>query len=282
MKNATTLLLAGALLAVSACAGSDSQEKILLRGAPTKGLAYTHERTEKASGWIGVRADGAEQRQSLSKDERRVYEDEVLEVEGGRIQKLRRKTLEWSLKRQIPGEPALTEVPRATVGKTIVLKRTDLGTEYEEAEGLPEEELRANLLGTLEALVSPPADPVAVGSTWEIDGERIVEMLGGDGSSRALKVRSVSGTSRLDSIDSSRVASITVTLTAEGSFRTLLDVDVTLAMTAHFRFDLNAGRPLSFDAHADGKISGEVDRQGKPAVYSGEFRFDAAGSNRYR
>ncbi len=96
------------------------------------------------------------------------------------------------------------------------------------------------------------------------------------------KVRTVSGRSRLDSVASNRVASITVRLTASGSFRSLLDVDVTLEMTAHFRFDLTQRRPLSSDAHADGKVSGDVDRKGKPAVYSGEFSFDAAASNAYR
>ncbi len=282
MKNMTRTLLACGLLTAAGCASPDPGEKILLRGAPTKGLAYRHERTEKVSGWLAVRADGAETRQPLTKDERRVWEDEILDVDGGRVMALRRKTVEWSLKRQAPGETAMSTVPRATVGKSFVLRRTDLGTEYEGADGLPEDELKANLLGTLEALVSPPADPVVVGAEWEIDGERIVDMLGGDGGSRAMKVRTVAGKCRLDSIDAGRVAHLTVTLTASGSFRSLLDVDVTLEMTARFRFDLNQGRPLSFDAHADGKVSGEVDRKGKPAVYSGEFSFDATGSNTYR
>lgn len=279
----TDRLIAAALLLVSAgCATPGSQEKIVLKGAATKGLAYTQERTEKVSGWLSVKADGAESKQPLTKDERRVFEDEVLEVENGRIMKLRRKNVEWVLKRQGAGETALQTVPRATVGRTIVLRRTDLGTEYDEADGLPQDELRANLLGGLEALVSPPAEAVGVGSEWPVDGDRLVEMFGGDEGARALKVREASGTGRLVSIDADRVAVITVKLKLHGSFRTLLDVDVAMDMTANFRFDLNAGRPLSFDAHADGKISGEVDRKGKPAVYSGEFAFDTTASNKYR
>ena len=53
-------------------------------------------------------------------------------------------------------------------------------------------------------------------------------------------------------------------------------------LTAHFKVDLAAVRPLAFDAHADGRIQGEVDRQGKPAQYTGEFTFDATGRNRFR
>lgn len=281
-ENIMRLILAGFLAAVAGCASSESQEKIVLRGAPSKGLVYTHERTEKVSGWLTVKSDGAEQRQPLTKDERRVFEDEILEVDGGRVMKLRRKNVEWTLMRQAPGDSAPKAAPRASVGKSIVLRRTELGTEYDDADGIPEEELRANLLGALEVLVSPPAEAIAVGAQWELDGDRIVEMFGGESGSRALKVRSASGIGHLDSIDANRVALITVKLTVGGSFRTLLDVDVDMEMTAHFRFDLAAGRPLSFDAHADGKISGEVDRKGKPAEYSGSFAFDATGQNKYR
>jgi hypothetical protein len=71
-------------------------------------------------------------------------------------------------------------------------------------------------------------------------------------------------------------------MTLLGSFRSLLDVDVQMDLTADLQFDLAAGRPLSFKAHADGIISGEVDRKGKPALYSGEFTFDAKAQNRYR
>jgi hypothetical protein len=282
MNNPMRYVLACGLIAAAGCASSESQDKVVLRGAATPGLAYTQERTEKVGGWMTVKADGAEYRQPLVKDERRVFEDEVLEVDGGRVMKLRRKNVEWVLKRQAPGDTAMTAVPRTTVGKTIVLRRTDLGTVYEEADGLPEEELKANLLGALEVLVSPPAEAIAPGATWELDGENIVEMFGGEGGGRALKIRSASGTGRLDSIDANRIAHITVKLSAGGAFRALLDVEVTLEMTAHFRFDLASGRPVSLDAHADGKISGEVDRKGKPAVYSGEFTFDATASNRYR
>jgi len=276
------LILAGLFVAAAGCASSETPDKIVLHGAPSTGLHYTHERTEKVSGWLSVKSDGAEQRQPLTKDEHRVFEDEILEVDGGRIMKLRRKNVEWTLKRQAPGETALKEAPRASVGRSIVLRRTDLGTEYDDADGIPEEELRANLLGTLEALVSPPAEAIAVGAHWELDGDRVVEVFGGDHGGRGLKVRSASGTGHLDSIDTHRMAVITVKLTVGGSFRTLLDVDVDMEMTAHFRFDLVAGRPISFDAHADGKISGEVDRKGKPAEYSGAFAFDATGQNRYR
>lgn len=284
MKNYGKIGLSILVAALAGCAssGSGSPEKIVLKGAPTKGLAYTHERTEKVDGWLTVRADGAESKQPLIKDERRVWEDEILEVDGPRVVQVRRKTLEWTLKRQRAGETAMQTVPRQLVGKTIVLRRTDLGTEYENAAGLPAEELSANVLGTLEALVSPPAEAVGVGSEWPIDGDRLVDLFGGEEGSRALKVRSASGTGRLESIDADRIAVITVKLTIGGSMRALLDVDVTMDMTAKFRVDLNAGRPLSFQAHAEGKIAGEVDRQGKSAIYDGAFTFDTTGSNKYR
>jgi hypothetical protein len=195
--------------------------------------------------------------------------------------KLRRKNLEWDLQRQAPGDNAMKSVPRMSVGKVFVLRRTDLGTEYDGADGLPEEELRANLLGTLEALVSPPAEPVAVGEEWPIDGDRVVEIFGGE-RGRALKVRTASGVGRLDALEAGRIARITVKLTVGGSFRSLLDVDVTMDLTAQFKVDLAAVRPLAFDAHADGRILGEVDRQGRPAQYTGEFTYDATGRNRYR
>jgi hypothetical protein len=287
MKTSMRTVLAVALAAAAAgCSSSapspSAPDKVVLRVAPTPGLAFTHERTEKVTGWLSVKADGAESRQPLVKDERRVYEDEVLEVEGSHVVKLRRKNVEWDLKRQAPGDAAMTAVPMKCVGKTIVLRRTDLGTEYEQTDGLPEQELRANVLGTLEALVSPPAEAVAVGAEWPIDGDRIVEMFGGEGGGRALKVRSASGVGRLDALEEGRFAKVTVKLTLGGSFRSLLDVDVTMDLTAHVKVDLAAGRPLAFDAHADGIIRGDVDRQGKPAAYNGEFTFDATGRNRYR
>jgi hypothetical protein len=277
------LILAAILGAALGCSSPDpAPEKVLLRGNPTKGMAYTRDQTEKVSGWLTVKADGNESKQPLVKEEHRVFEDEVLEVEAHHILKLKRKNVVWDLKRQTPGEAALTAVPRASVGRTIILLRTDLETEYEGGEGIPEDELRANILGTLEALVSPPADPIRVGAEWVVDGERAVEVFGGDNGGRALKIRSVSGTGKLVSIDAGQYANITVKLAVLGSFRSLLDVDVTLDMTANFRFDLGAGRPISFDAHADGKILGEVDRQGKPATYTGAFTFDTNARNKYR
>jgi len=283
MKTMKKIALAAGLIAAFGCSSSEQQEKVLLRGAPTKGLVYTHERTERVKGYLDIQADNVLNRQPLEKDERRVWEDEILDVQEGRIMRLRRKTLEWNLKRQKPGEQALTDVPRTTIGKSFVLQRTDLGTEYEEAEGLAVDELKMNLLGALEAIVSPPADPVSVGTTWELDGERLVEMFGGEGSSRPLKVRDVTGTGTLQAVDpASRVALIAVKLKAQGAFRVLLDVDVTVDMTATIRFDLAAGRPLGFEAHADGKIAGEIDRKGRIAYYNGQFAFDAKGSNKYR
>jgi hypothetical protein len=282
MKNSIRILLAGGLLAAAGCSSPEPEEKFLLRAAPAKGLAVVRDVNEKSTGWLSVRADGAETRQALGKDEHRVFEDEILEVDGARVLKLRRTHTLWDLKRQTPGDAAPVSVPRTLVGKSIVLVRTDLGTEYEEAEGLPEEELKANLLGSLEALVSPPSQPVAVGAEWVVDGDRIVEMFGGEGSSRALKVRWVTGTGRLDSIDGTGIAHLSVRLKAGGAFRSLLDVDVELDLTARFRFDLRTSRPRDYDAHAEGRISGEVDRKGKPAVYSGAFMVDASGILTYR
>jgi hypothetical protein len=281
MKSATRFLLAGCLLAAG-CSSPEPDEKFLLRAAPEKGLVLSRDVTEKSTGWLSVRADGAETRQALGKDEHRVFEDEILEVEGSRILKMRRTQTLWDLKRQTPGEAALVSVPRALVGKSIVLVRTDLGTEYEEAEGLPEEELKANLLGSLEALFSPPSVAVAVGEDWVVDGDRIVEMFGGEGSSRALKVRWVIGTGRLDSIEGNGIAHVSVRLKAGGAFRSLLDVDVELDLTARIRFDLRTSRPRDYDAHAEGRISGDVDRKGKTAVYSGAFTMDASGLITYR
>lgn len=282
MNHLKTFALAFGLAAAFGCSSSEPQEKVLLRGGATKGLQYTQDRTEKVKGHLDIQFDNDLNRQPLVKDEHRVFEDEVLEVQDGRVMSLRRKNLAWDLKRQAFGDASMVVVPRTTVGKTIVLHRTELGTEYENVEGLPMEELKANLLGALEAIVSPPADPVAVGSSWELDGDRIVEMFGSEASSRPLKVREVSGIGRLDWIDANRVAKISLKLNAKGSFRALLDVDVTLAMTATLQFDLNAGRPVAFDAHADGKIAGEVDRKGKMAYYNGEFAWDAAATNKYR
>lgn len=276
------LVLLAILGTALGCSSSDPAEKVLLRGNPTKGLAYTREQTEKVSGWLSVKIDGNESKQPLVKEERRVFEDEVLEAEGPRVLKLQRKNLEWELKRQVPGEALVASVPRASVGRWIILLRTDLGTEVEGGEGIPEDELRANLLGTLEALVSPPAEPISVGAEWAVDGERAVEVFGGENGGRALKLRSISGTGRLDSVEEGRVANVTVQLEVLGSFRSLLDVDVTMALTAHVRFDLAAGRPISLDARADGKILGEIDRQGKSVYYSGAFTFDASARNRYR
>lgn len=282
MKTTKRILLAGVLMAAAGCSAPEPDEKFLLRAAPEKGLALRRDLNEKSSGWLSVRADGAETRQALAKDEHRVFEDEILEVEGARVLKLRRTHTLWDLKRQGPGDAAPVSVPRALVGKPIVLVRTDLGTEYEGAEGLPEEELKANLLGAIEALVSPPSEPVAVGTEWVVDGDRIVEMFGGEGSSRALKVRWVTGTGRLDSIEGTGIAHVSIRLKAGGAFRTLLDVDVDLDLTARFRFDLKTSRVRDYDAHAEGRIAGEVDRKGKPAVYSGAFSMDASGILTYR
>jgi len=260
--NGTRLMFAVVLAAAAGCSTSETPEKV--------------------TGWLRVKADGAETKQPLVKDEVRVFDDEVLEVDGGRVTKLRRKNVEWTLKRQTPGEAAPVAVPRASVGKTIVLRRTDLGTEYEGADGIPEDELRANVLGALEAIVSPPSEPVAPGAEWQVDGDRLVEMFGGEEGGRSLKIRSASGTGRLVSVESGRLANVRVQLSLLGSFRSLLDVDVKMDLTADLQFDLAAGRPISFQAHADGVISGEVDRKGKFASYAGEFTFDAKAHNRYR
>ena len=283
--NALRPILVLALAAGAGCGSSEQgPEKFDLRVAIPRGLAYTHERTERVSGWMSVKAaNGTETRQPLEKEEHRVYEDEIPGVDDGHVTKLRRKTLEWSLKRQAPGDTALRTVPRGTVGKTIVLRRTELGTEYDEADGLPEEEVKANQLGTLEALISSPAEPVAVGAQWPIDGNSIVEYFGGDAGDRALKVRTASGTGRLEAIDPGRVARVSVKIDVHGSFRQLLDVDVVMVMKLTVTLDLdNGGRPMAFGAHADGRILGQVDRATGPASYDGSFTFDATGQNRYR
>src|SRR5882672_5114729 len=263
-------------LVLAILAGCSSEPaKIPLKAGVMKGLTYTTERSEAVNGWLTVKADGAESKQLLQKEERRTFQDEILEVDGSRVLKLRRKVLAWSLKRQAPGEASYAEVPRTMVGKTIILKRTDLGTEYEDAEGIPLGELKAHLLGTFEALLSLPPESVSVGSSWELDGDRIVDVFSDESGSRPFKVRSAMGTGRLDKVEGG-LAQITVNVNAIGAFRSLLDVDVLLDLTIHFRIDQGSGYPMSMDAHADGKISGEVDRKGKPAIYIGEFKFDAA------
>jgi hypothetical protein len=276
MKKLPLLLLALA----AGCAGPSAMDKVALGVGPRPGTATVAERKETWTGSLAVTADGQETRQNVSKEDRRVFEDEVLEAEGGHVTKLRRKVTEWTLRRQGPGDAAPVAVPRKLAGKTIVLRRTELGTEHDGAEGIPADELRAHPIDALDAILSLPARPVAPGETWEIDGDRIVEVLGGEGES-GLKVREARGTGRFERLDGG-LAVVSVKIEAAGAFRQLLDVDVALAVAGSFRLEPGTGRLHDFRATGEGKVSGEVDRKGKPAVYSGSFLFTAEGSNRPR
>ena len=282
----TTMRISAALLlaAAAGCSGADPLGGLVLQGGSRVGSAYTHDRTETVEGWLSVTADGKESRQPLARMEHRVFEDEILDMDGPKIMKLRRKNTAWELRRQGPGDAALRPVARSLTGKTIVVRRGDLGTEIEGADGVTADERRANSIDALEAILSLPAGPVAPGQEWEIDGERLVEIFGGEGES-GLKVRDARGTGRLERLEGSgaaRVAVVLVRIRTVGSLRRLLDVDMTLTLEGTFRLEVGTGRLLGFDAQGRGEISGEVDRGGKPAVYAGTIKLAVEGRNIHR
>lgn len=263
----------------AACAGTGSGDKVVLRLDAPAGSAFRRELDGTMRGSLVVRAEGKESRQPLVKDERRVVEDEILESTAEGIQKVRRKTVEWTLRRQGPDDAAAVSVPRTMVGKTIVLLKTELGTEHEGAQGIPADELRENPIDALDAILSLPDHAVSPGDSWDIDGDHLVAVFGGDGS-RGMKVREASGRARLERIDAAgtgRVALITVRIEASGALRQLLDVDLTLSLQGSFRINLDQSRPVSFELQGKGTMSGEVARAKGPAVYEGSFTVDLKG-----
>jgi hypothetical protein len=272
--------LAFSLLGIS-CAGESSAQKLELRVDSPPNSSFQREVIGTMKGSLSIRAGGTEERQTLIRDERRVFEDEILASVGGQITKVRRKIREWSLRRQGPGEPAPVDVSPKLVGRTIVMTRTELGTEHQGAEDVLEDELRANSIDALDAILSLPSQPVSVGDTWEIDGDHLVAIFGGDGQ-RGMKVRGAKGTARLGRLETSgmgRVAVITVKFEATGALRQLLDVGVELKGEGLFRLDPDAHRPLSFQIVGTGTLSGEVERPKGPAVYDGSFTFDLRGKS---
>jgi hypothetical protein len=268
------------LLGVS-CAGESSAQKIELRIDSSSNSAFVRELEGTMKGTLSIRAGGAEERQTLIREERRVFEDEILASEGGQIMKVRRKIREWTLRRQGPGEPAPVDVSPKLVGRTIVMTRTELGTEHEGAEGASEDELRANSIDALDALLSLPSHPVSVGDTWEIDGDHLVAVFGGDGQ-RGMKVRGAKGTGRLGQLETSgahRLAVVAIKFEATGALRLLLDVGVEIKGEGLFRLDPLTRRLLSFQIVGTGTLSGEVERPSGPAVYEGSFTFDVRGKS---
>jgi hypothetical protein len=273
-------LLAAPVLALS-CSGS-ADPRVEIRIDTPAGAVLRKELVSTITGGLAIRAEGKEERQSLIKDERRVVDDEVLSAEGGRVTRLRRTTVEWTMRRQGPGEPAPVDVAFKLPGKTIVLTRTDLGTQIDGAAGVPAEELRLNKIDALEALLSVPDGSVKIGDSWPVNEDHLISVFGDEGV-RGVKVREASGTGRLDRIetwdDDARIAVVTLSVEARGGLRQLLDVDVTLKLLGTFFIDTTARRPVAFEIRGTGDLSGEVDRAKGPAVYEGSFTFNIVGKS---
>lgn len=273
--------LAIALLALAGCAKDPHPGKTRLLLAPEVGSTFVREFQEFVDGSMSVSCDGKTETFPLFKEENRKAEDEILETDGVRILSLRRKVEGWDLKRRGPDDPAPVSVPISLLGKTYVVRRTELGTELEGVQASLDE-LRANSLDQMESVLSLPEFPVGVGDSWTLNGDRIVAAFGGDGG-RGLKIREARGSAHFEGAVPGKppVALISVRVEVEGAFRSLLDVDVWMDYRATFRVDIDKNRLVAMDASAEGKISGEVDRQGKPAVYAGTFRYSARGSSAY-
>jgi hypothetical protein len=271
------------LLLLAGCGGSPHAGKTRLVLSPTAGNIFIREFDEFVDGSLVVRADGKEERYPLFKEENRKAEDEILEVDGIRVLSLRRKVTGWDLKRRTPDNASTVPVPISLVGKTYVVKRSELGTVLEGAEGATADEIRANSLDQMESILNFPEYPVGVGDSWPLYDERIIAVFGGEGG-RGLKIRAVRGTARLEGAvpGNPPVALVSVQAEVEGAFRSLLDVDVTMMYRATFRIDIDRQRLVGMEASAEGRIKGEVDRQGKTALYEGDFRYSARGSSRLR
>ena len=272
-------LLSIAAILLAGCAKDPHPGRTRLVLAPVVGSAFVREFQEFVDGSMTVSSDGKSESFPLFKEENRKAEDEILEADGVRILSLRRKVTAWDLKRRGPADPAPVPVPISLVGKTYVVRRTELGTELEGVEASLDE-LRANSLDQMESVLSLPEYPVGVGDSWPIHGERIVASFGGDGG-RGLKIREARGTAHFEGAvpGNPPVALISVRIEVEGAFRSLLDVDVWMDYRATFRIDIDKNRLVAMDASAEGKINGELDRQGKPAVYQGTFRYSGRASS---
>lgn len=275
-------MLAFAALALAGCGGSPHTGKTRVVLSLEPGVGLVKELNEFVDGNLTVTCDGKEERVPLFKEENRQVEDEVLESDGVRVLSVRRKVTAWDLKKRGPADAAPVAVPVSLLGKTYVVRRTEFGPVIEGAEASADE-LRANSLDQVEAILSLPEYPVGVGDSWPIHGERIVSVFGGDGG-RGLKIREARGSARMEGAvrGNPPVALVSVRIEVEGAFRSLLDVDVYMDYRATFRIDIDKGRLVGMEASGEGKISGELDRQGKPAVYKGDFRYSARGSSRLR
>jgi hypothetical protein len=277
------LALLAILAAAAGCSGEPSPPppvRVRLALAPAAGSAWVRELQENIDGHLTVRSGGREEVHPLVKEEQRVLEDEVVESDGRQVARVRRKTVSWELKRRAPGGDGPSPVPVSLVGKTLVLRRTDFGTEIDGAEGASADELRANSLEGLESILSLPDHEVWTGETWTIDGDRVARVFGGDGS-RGIKVREARGTARLDQV-SGPVAVVSLRLDVEGALRALLDVDVAMEFQGSFQLDLDARTVTSMNLRATGRLSGEVSREGSASTYDGGFKISAKGFSRPR
>ena len=248
--------------------------------APAPGSAWVRDFQENIDGHLSVRSGQRQETYPLVKEERRVVEDQVLESDGRHVVRLRRKTLSWELLRRAPGDPAPAAVPMALVGRSVEMRRTDLGTEIDGAEGASADELRANSLESLEAILSLPDREIVLGDTWPVDGDRVARVFGGEGT-RGIKVREARGTARFEEFGG-RTAVVSVRCEVEGGLRSLLDVDVRMSFEASFQINVDAKSVSSMNVIASGTLSGDVIRDGKTSVYDGAFRLVMKGLSQPR
>jgi hypothetical protein len=157
------------LLAVPA--QQTTELKRVARKGDRYGLAVTNTWVEKWKRTVDGKADSSE----TERWEFKKVKDEVLEIEGTRAVRVKRRFLEWWEEAKAAKDAKPVRSAKVLQGKTITLRRKGTETTAEGPQAWPAAELLRNRLIDDPLLDNLPAGPVAPGHSWTVDEKLLLD-----------------------------------------------------------------------------------------------------------
>jgi hypothetical protein len=162
-----------ALAALALCLFAPrAQEKITLKSQPRKGdkLSSVEKMTMKID--LSVVAGGQTQKLAVEQRGSEKKTMEIQEVEGDKVTRAFFHCEEDIEEKRDPGQEGLVKREKALHGRKVTVQIKDGKTTYDPEEGLDQEaknslRLEDNFAKTF------PANPIAVGETWEVSGDAL-------------------------------------------------------------------------------------------------------------
>ncbi len=248
-----------------------------------KGDRYTHTSADTNEAKIKIVAGDQEILQETSEREVQKYRDEVLETEGDLPSRVRRVFEEWYSEKKTPMAEEPAKEPRFLQGKTIVLIRKGDKTEYEGAEGAPAKELFKSRLNSIDAFLGDlPKEPVPVGHTWKLDGNKLKEeMSEGEEEIVFSTIQGAGKFARVEEHKGTKCAALVMNLDLEGDLKAQMGMKVRLKLEITILLALDTGRMLTMKGDGTGDITGELAQEEMKMKIDGKLTLKGSGENVY-